>query len=85
MSLLFDIVKTAQGKSTEKAPIDLQERRLNTCEYCPFLVWGKRTRSCGKYMRGGTVQYKGRNMELCGCDVDDKVTYLNDGCPLGKW
>jgi len=84
MSLLFDLVKKAQGKSIEKASKELQEQRLDTCEYCPFLEWG-RPRSCGKYLRGGTVEYNGIRFDLCGCDVDDKVTYLNDGCPLGKW
>lgn len=85
MSILFDIAKTVQGKSIEKAPLRVQESRINTCEYCPFLNWGKRVRSCGKYLQGGTVNYQGQQMELCGCNVDDKVKYLNDACPLGKW
>ena len=84
MSLLIDITKSVQGKSIEKAPKDLQESRINTCEYCPFLNWG-RPRSCGKFLQGGTVMYKGKKMELCGCNVDDKVKYLEDHCPLGKW
>lgn len=84
MSLLIDITKTVQGKSIEKAPKELQEQRLNICEYCPFLEWG-RPRSCGKFLAGGTVEVNGKKAELCGCDVDDKVKYLNDGCPLGKW
>ena len=85
MSLLIDITKTAQGKSIQKAPKSLQESRLNTCEYCPFLEWGGMVRSCGKFLKGGTVDYKGMKKELCGCNVDDKVKYLEDACPLGKW
>lgn len=85
MSLLIDVTKSAQGKSIKKAPIELQKARLNTCEYCPFMRWGKMVRSCGDFLKGGTVDYKGHKMELCGCNIDDKVKYLEDGCPLGKW
>jgi hypothetical protein len=84
MSLLIDITKSAQGKSITKATKELQGQRLNTCEYCPFLNWG-RPRSCGKFLVGGTVQHNGVKMELCGCNVDDKVKYADDKCPLGKW
>tara|TARA_R110000787_G_scaffold44415_4_gene109011 strand:- start:2234 stop:2488 length:255 start_codon:yes stop_codon:yes gene_type:complete len=84
MSLLIDVAKSIQGKSIEKASKELQQRRLDTCEYCPFLEWG-RPRSCGKFLVGGEVLVDGKKMELCGCNVDDKVKYLKDGCPLGKW
>lgn len=84
MSILIDITKTVQGKPITKAPLLLQSSRINTCEYCPFLEWGT-PRSCGKFMRGGTVTHKGKEMELCGCNIDDKVKYLEDACPLGKW
>jgi hypothetical protein len=84
MSLLIDITKTLKGKPIEKANRQLQAERLDTCEYCPFLEWG-RPRSCGKFLRGGTVDYNGQKKELCGCNIDDKVKYLDDGCPLGKW
>lgn len=84
MSLLIDVTKTLQGKPIKKASKELQEKRIDTCEYCPFLQWG-RPRSCGGFLTGGTVDYKGKRMELCGCNVDDKVKYLDSECPLGKW
>lgn len=84
MSILIDLTKTVQGKPITKAPLEVQKSRINTCEYCPFMDWGK-PRSCGKFLRGGKVNYKGKEMELCGCNVDDKVKYLDDSCPLGKW
>lgn len=84
MSLLIDITKSIQGKSIEKTNEDVQRSRLNTCEYCPFLEWGI-VRSCGKFLKGGTVDYNGVKKELCGCNIDDKVKYMDDKCPLGKW
>ena len=84
MSLLIDVTKSVQGKSIEKASRELQEKRIDICEYCPHLTWGA-VRACGKFLRGGKVLHKGKEVELCGCNVDDKVKYKRDGCPLGKW
>ena len=84
MSILIDVTKRVQGKSIEKASKELQEQRINICEYCPHLTWG-RIRACGKFLRGGTVIHEGKQMQLCGCNVDDKVKYARDGCPLDKW
>jgi|TARA_R110000822_G_scaffold46670_3_gene124196 hypothetical protein len=84
MSLLIDITKKIQGKSIEKSSIELQNERINICEYCPHLSWGV-VRSCGKFLQGGKVTYKGEEKELCGCDVDEKAKYKTDGCPLEKW
>jgi len=84
MSLLFDIVKTAQGESIEKVSPHVRDARLSVCGSCPFMQGGV-VRSCGKYLKGGTVQYKGKEMELCGCNIDDKTKYAYDGCPLEKW
>jgi hypothetical protein len=83
MSLLIDIVKKAQGKSIDKVTVDLYNTRISVCNGCPYLV-GK-TRSCGKLMVGGEVEYNGEKMELCGCKIDDKAKYRSDKCPLGKW
>ena len=84
MSLLIDVTKKIQGKSIEKISIEEIEKRINTCEYCPHLSWGK-IRSCGKLLRGGKVIHNDEEMKLCGCNIDDKVKYKNDKCPLGKW
>jgi len=84
MSLLFDIVKTAGGESIEKVSPHVRQARLNVCENCPFMEGGM-VRSCGTFLKGGTVNHNGHEMELCGCNIDDKTKYAHDGCPLGKW
>jgi len=84
MSILIDVAKTALGKSTEKSSIALQKKRINICEYCPHLRWGI-VRSCGVFLKGGSVTHEGKEKKLCGCNVDDKVKYKMDGCPLEKW
>jgi hypothetical protein len=83
MSLLFDIVKGVQGKPITKVSPEIQALRIRTCEGCPFM--NLKSRSCGTYLMGGTVDYMGQKMELCGCNLDDKTTYEDDGCPLYKW
>jgi len=83
MSLLIDVVKAAQGKPTDKVSDDIRNIRLAKCLNCPFM--NKTTRSCGTFLMGGTVEYQGKQMELCGCNVDDKTKYKDDGCPLSKW
>ena len=84
MSLLIDATKKVKGKSIEKSSIELQKHRVNICEYCPHLKWGI-VRSCGTLFKGGKVIHEGEEKRLCGCNVDDKVKYKMDGCPLGKW
>ena len=84
MSLLIDITKKVQGKAITKASPLVVAQRLSQCNSCPHRVDGA-VRSCGKFLRGGTVEHNGKNAELCGCNIDDKVTYSEDGCPLGKW
>ena len=83
MSLLIDLTKGVRGKDISKASPELREARLNICKSCPHLV--KSTMSCGKVMRGGTVEHNGEKKELCGCIVTDKTRYADDACPLGKW
>ena len=83
MSLLFDVIKKAQGKDTDKVTVELYNRRIATCNGCPFL--NRTTRSCGTLFLGGTVEYNGEKKELCGCKIDDKAKYKGDSCPLKKW
>lgn len=83
MSLLIDVAKGVQGKSIEKVANGIRNTRLNMCNSCPHLVNG--TRSCGTFMLGGIAVYKGEMYDLCGCNIDDKTKYKDDGCPLGKW
>lgn len=87
MSLLIDVVKKYQGKGIEKVSPSVQKQRISICESCPFMQVNKLTgiRSCGGFLTGGTVDCNGEKKELCGCNVDDKTTYKDDGCPLRKW
>jgi|GEM_PF-2769691 len=84
MSLLIDIVKIAQLKPIKKCSPELAKERVSICEGCPHMKDGS-PRSCGKFLKGGLVKHEGKEIELCGCDIDDKSTYKDDGCPLGKW
>lgn len=83
MSLLFDVIKKAQGKSIEKESNDLYNQRVSICNACPFQ--NVTTRSCGTLFVGGEVEYNGEKKELCGCRILDKAKYKDDHCPLGKW
>ena len=80
---LMNIVKTVKGKDITKVSPDLYDTRMRICENCPF--FNKTTKSCGTLMVGGTVEYEGKEMELCGCHIPTKALYKDDGCPLGKW
>ena len=84
MSLLIDVTKKVQGKSIKKASPLLIAQRLQQCNNCEHRVDGM-VRSCGKFLKGGAVKHNGEDAELCGCNIDDKVKYREDGCPLGKW
>lgn len=83
MSLLIDLTKSVRGKDISKVSNQVYAKRVETCAACPFL--NKTTGSCGTLFKGGTVDYEGQQMELCGCIVKDKAKYADDGCPLGKW
>lgn len=83
MSLLFDVVKSFQGKDIDKSDADLYSKRVSICNNCPFQDW--KTRSCGKLFVGGTVDYNGEKKKLCGCRILDKAQYKHDHCPLYKW
>ena len=83
MSLLIDVVKSAQGKPTDKVSESVRNIRSSRCLNCPFM--NKATGSCGTFLKGGLVEHNGEQMELCGCNVYDKTKYRDDGCPLNKW
>jgi len=83
MSILFDAIKTVQNKPIDKVSETLKNERLSKCESCPFM--NKKTRSCGTLFMGGTIVHNGAVKELCGCRIDDKITYKDDACPLNNW
>ena len=84
MSLFIDVVKRAQGKPIVKVDNYTKNLRVSICEDCPFMQVGI-FRTCGEFLVGGKVNYRGEEKELCGCNIDDKANYKDDHCPLGKW
>jgi len=83
MSLVFDAVKTVQGKDTTKTQEGTQKRRINACERCPF--FNKKYRTCGSPVTGEKKIWGKEEVKLCGCFMDDKTTYEAESCPIGKW
>lgn len=73
MSWLIDISKRIQGKDITKAEKELAAKRLEICSGC-------KTQE-GKSM---VISITGQCKE-CWCILDDKVTYQDEECPLGKW
>lgn len=69
MSLLIDIVKKAQGKDIGKVDYVTKDYRLDKCRDCEHLKSGLMGFHCGK----------------CGCPVEDKTSYKDEECPIGKW
>lgn len=65
------------------APVDLQTKRITECFKCPSMkTYRNGTKnSCGTFFIPNLL---GEN-KTCGCDVDEKVKYLNEECPQGKW
>ena len=66
--------------------------RLAICHKCQF--YQESTRSCGtflpkKIMRGeftgDVVQYRRREITLCGCDMNQKTKFKTAKCPANKW
>ena len=77
--LLVEAVQLFKGKPT--ASEEKQIERIEVCLKCPFLTryWGGI--SCGKFFESSDELGK----ETCGCDANEKVKYLDEKCPQGRW
>tara|TARA_R110000751_G_scaffold90890_3_gene178228 strand:- start:1313 stop:1513 length:201 start_codon:yes stop_codon:yes gene_type:complete len=64
MSLLFDVIKSAKGKSIEKATTNERLNRLNKCKNCTHLMKTGNCKLCGCFVADKT-KYK---LEKCPID-----------------
>lgn len=73
------IVRLVKGKSD--APELLQQTRLLKCLGCKSRrqYWGGE--SCGEFL----ISIKEGKSKTCGCDINEKVKYLDESCPQNKW
>lgn len=55
--------------------------RHTICYDCQF----KNGKFCGKPVVGNTVEYKGKQIHLCGCIINEKIELKNQDCPANKW
>lgn len=67
----------------EKASKELQDERKAFCDSCHFRK--PKYNSCGKFIIGQTVLYKGEVKKLCGCELNALRSGINFECSVGKW
>tara|TARA_R110002020_G_scaffold185953_5_gene383845 strand:- start:2240 stop:2440 length:201 start_codon:yes stop_codon:yes gene_type:complete len=63
MSLLFDVVKTAKGKSIEKVDSVTYNFRMTVCKSCPELLRTGNCAKCGCFVSDKT-KYKAEQCPL---------------------
>lgn len=73
------IVRMVKGKPD--AGNSLQQTRLLKCLDCKSRrqYWGGE--SCGEFLS----PVKEGKSKTCGCDINEKVKYLDESCPQNKW
>lgn len=70
MSLLIDLTKTVQGKSTDKVDAQTKKDRITKCNGCPNLFLGLNCKLCGCFVSDKT-NYKDESCpEGKWCKVD---------------
>jgi hypothetical protein len=66
--------------------------RLAICKACQF--YREQTRSCGEFLpkkmmrgefKGDVVEYRNKEITLCGCDMVQKTKFKTSKCPANKW
>ena len=82
--LIDTIYKVAKGKPATKVTEKVRNMRLVTCRTCIFN--GGEKKWDGSFTQEGEKGLmKTGNCKLCGCFVDLKTEYAEEGCPTGKW
>lgn len=69
----------------------LHDQRVNICHACKFHdlmhIPGLNSKhmTCGKPITGETIVYEGKDVELCGCVIEQKAKDPDAVCPIGFW
>lgn len=69
----------------------LHDKRVDICRACKYQKDMKvplkkdTVMTCGKPITGETIDFEGKDVELCGCVIEQKAKDPDAVCPIGFW